>query len=283
VQNSKQLSTLNSQFSAYSGIVEQLVRPTGIVDPHVTIRPLDGEVVDVIHEIEIRAKRQERVLVTTLTKKMAEDLHAYVTERGIRSAYLHSDILTLERSDILDNLRNNTFDVLIGVNLLREGLDLPEVTLVAILDADKEGFLRSRTSLIQTMGRAARNVKGEVIMYADQITKSMKAAIEEIDRRREYQLAYNKKHQITPRSVEKAIKEKIVQRDENESDQMAKDATRKGLFDRQALDVIQHEGLTPYDTKKLIKQLEKEMRRRAEDMDFESAIALREKIKQLRV
>jgi len=264
------------------GIVEQLIRPTGIVDPQITIRPAAGEIPDIIMEIEKRAAIHERVLVTTLTKKTAEDLTEYVKEKGVKAAYLHSDIHTLERSDVLDNLRNNTFDVLIGVNLLREGLDLPEVTLVAILDADKEGFLRSRTSLIQTMGRAARNVRGEVIMYADVITKSMKAAISEIDRRRTYQEEYNKKHGITPETIQKAIRERIVEKIDNPADLIDANHKRDTAFNYEFLQGISPDSLTPYDRAKLLKKLEREMKRRAEMMDFEAAIAIREKVKILK-
>jgi len=195
-------------------IVEQLIRPTGIIDPEIIIKPATNEVQDLILEIEKRVKLKERVLVTTLTKKMAEDLSAYLKEKKINAAYLHSDVKTLERSNILENLRKGNFDVLIGVNLLREGLDLPEVTLVAILDADKEGFLRSRISLIQTMGRAARNITGQVIIYADIMTKSITSAVGEINRRRKYQVEYNTKHKITPKTIYKPIREKIVDQDE---------------------------------------------------------------------
>jgi excinuclease ABC subunit B len=264
------------------GVVEQLIRPTGIVDPQIIIRPAVGEIPDIIMEIEKRATIHERVLVTTLTKKTAEDLTEYVKEKGVKAAYLHSDIHTLERSDVLDNLRNNTFDVLIGVNLLREGLDLPEVTLVAILDADKEGFLRSRTSLIQTMGRAARNVRGEVIMYADVVTKSMKAAISEIDRRRTYQEEYNKEHGITPETIQKAIRERIVEKTENPADLIDADHKRDTAFNYEFLQGISPDSLTPYDRAKLLKKLEREMKRRAEMMDFEAAIAIRDKVKILK-
>ena len=196
----------------HSGVVEQLIRPTGIVDPKITIRPAEGEIQDLIAEIEKRIHPTssdvtsefagaQKILVTTLTKKTAEDLTEYLKEKKIRAEYLHSDVHTLERSDVLDNLRKNNFDVLIGVNLLREGLDLPEVTLVAILDGDKEGFLRSRTSLVQTMGRAARNIEGEVIIYADQMTNSIKESVAEIDRRRALQVEYNTKHNIQPKTV----------------------------------------------------------------------------------
>ena len=197
-----------------SKIIEQLIRPTGIVDPKITIRPAKEEVQDLIKEVITRVKKHEKILVTTLTKKIAEDLAIYLKDKDIKAEYLHSDVKTLERSDILDNLRKGNFDVLIGVNLLREGLDLPEVTLVAILDADREGFLRSKTALIQTMGRAARNIEGEVIMYADKITNSIRLAIEEIDRRRIKQVAYNKKNNITPETIYKPIREKISEKQE---------------------------------------------------------------------
>ncbi len=262
-------------------IVEQLVRPTGIVDPEIEIRPAEGEIQDVIAEIKRRAAKSERVLVTTLTKKTAEDLTEYLKEQGIRANYLHSDIKTLERTDILDALRKNEFDVLIGVNLLREGLDLPEVTLVAILDADREGFLRSRVSLIQTMGRAARNVKGEVILYADQITGSMSAAIEEIRRRRAYQLAFNKEHGVTPRSVSKPLRDKIIETEEvtNVWDNLDKPSViRNSLFDTQQFT----DALTPRDRARWIKRLEREMKTAADNLQFETAIALRDKLRELK-
>lgn len=186
----------------YDAIAEQLIRPTGLVDPKVSVRPTKGQIEDLISEILKRVSKKQRVLVTTLTKRMAEDLSTYLLERDIKVSYLHSDIITLQRQDILDKLRSGEYDVLIGINLLREGLDLPEVSLVAILDADKEGFLRSKTSLIQTMGRAARHVDAQVIMYADNVTKSMDEAIKEVERRRDIQLKYNKKHNITPKSIQ---------------------------------------------------------------------------------
>ncbi len=259
------------------GIVEQLVRPTGITDPEIEIRSSKNEIEDVIEEIKKRAKINERVLVTTLTKKTAEDLAGYLTEQGIRAKYLHSDVKTLERTDILDALRKNEFDALIGVNLLREGLDLPEVTLVAILDADREGFLRSRVSLIQTMGRAARNIKGEVILYAENITGSMKAAIEEIRRRREYQLEYNKKRNITPETIIKPLREKII---ENDSEDLA----WQGLEDKTTpvLMKLDASSLTPVDRAKWIKKLSRDMQKLANNMQFESAIAVRDKLRELK-
>jgi excinuclease ABC subunit B len=258
-------------------VIEQLVRPTGIVDPEIEIRPSSTEIDDIISEIKKRAQLEERVLVTTLTKKTAEDLAGYLTEQGIRAKYLHSDVKTLERTDILDALRKNEFDCLIGVNLLREGLDLPEVTLVAILDADKEGFLRSRVSLIQTMGRAARNIKGEVILYAENITGSMKEAIEEIRRRRSYQLKYNEDHGISPETIIKPIREKIIESE-------AEDLSWQGLEDKTTpvLMKLDASSLTPVDREKWIKRLEKDMKKLADNMQFESAIAVRDKIRELK-
>lgn len=282
LQSQSNDNNMRSRAENSSGVVEQLIRPTGIVDPQITIRRAEGEVQDIVQEITQRASRHERVLVTTLTKKTAEDLTEYLKERDIRAAYLHSDIHTLERSDVLDDLRNNTFDALIGVNLLREGLDLPEVTLVAILDADKEGFLRSRTSLIQTMGRAARNIQGEVIMYADNITRSMREAIAEIDRRRAYQSEYNRTHGITPETIRKAIKERIVERIETTDPAIGPRVGSDAKFNYEYLDHLEYASMTPYDRAKLTKKLEREMKRRAEMMDFEAAIALRDKIKALK-
>ena len=266
------------EFTSHDGITQQLIRPTGIIDPEIIIRPSSNEVPDLIEEIEKRIPNGEKVLVTTLTKKMAEDLSQFLKDKKVRSAYLHSDIDTLERSDVLDNLRKNEFDVLIGVNLLREGLDLPEVTLVAILDADKEGFLRSRTSLIQTMGRAARNIKGQVILYADVRTKSINLAVEEIERRRVYQTEYNKIHNIKPQNVYKPIREKIIERQE---EYMVMD--RPGIqYDTSFVDSIKPERLTPYDKKKITKQLEKEMKKQAEDLNFELAIKIRDKVREMK-
>jgi excinuclease ABC subunit B len=192
-----------------SVIVEQIIRPTGLVDPEVEVRPVQGQIDDLLQEIRIRESKNQRVLVTTLTKRMAEDLTEYLREMGVKVRYMHSDIDTLERMEIIRDLRLGEFDVLVGINLLREGLDLPEVTLVAILDADKEGFLRSERSLVQTIGRAARNVEGKVIMYADTITGSMRRAIDETERRRKKQIAYNKRHNITPATIRKAVRDVI--------------------------------------------------------------------------
>ncbi len=258
-----------------SKVVEQLIRPTGIIDPEIVIRPSSGEIPDLITEIEKRAAKKEKVLVTTLTKKTAEDLTTYLTEKNIRASYLHSDIQTLERSDILDNLRKGEFDVLIGVNLLREGLDLPEVSLVAILDADQEGFLRSYTSLIQTMGRAARNITGQVIVYADKMTKSINKAVTEIDRRRIYQTEYNRKHKITPKTIIKPIRERITNEEQA-------DPVYDRKVDGDFLDKINTDSLTPYDRKRVVKKMESEMKRQAENLNFEAAIKIREKIKELK-
>lgn len=255
--------------SVYSdGVVEQLVRPTGILDPTISVRPIAGQISDLIKEIETRVKSKERILVTTLTKKTAEDLAEFLQEKGIKIHYLHSDVATLERGDILQSLRLGEYDVIVGINLLREGLDLPEVSLVAILDADKEGFLRSRTSLIQTMGRAARHVNGMVIMYADTLTKSMREALEEVARRRKYQQDYNKKHQITPRSIEKALRERLIEKvEELEASLGKKDLTV--------------EDIPASERVKMIKNLRAQMQQAAQILDFEEAARTRDQIEEL--
>ncbi|HEX7042147.1 MAG TPA: excinuclease ABC subunit UvrB [Patescibacteria group bacterium] len=258
------------------GIAEQLIRPTGIVDPEVSVRPTEGQINDLISEIEKRVAKHQRVLVTTLTKRMSEELTDYLQERDIKVAYIHSDIETLERQDILDNLRRGEYDVLVGINLLREGLDLPEVTLVAILDADKEGFLRSRTSLIQTMGRAARNVDSEVILYADTITKSMDAAIKEVERRRKVQLDFNKTHNITPKTIEKAIRDRLYEEEENE-----KQATRNRPIDL-ILELSNKDVLLPDEKEAVIARLRREMTKAAKELDFETAARLRDRIRSLK-
>ncbi len=252
-------------------IVEQIIRPTGLVDPQVEVRPITGQIDDLLEEIETVTARGERVLVTTLTKKMAEDLTDYFTDVGIRVRYLHSEIEALERIEILRGLRLGEFDVLVGINLLREGLDLPEVSLVAILDADKEGFLRSDTSLIQTIGRAARNVHGKVIMYADTITGSMRRAIDETNRRREVQLRYNEEHGITPETVRKRVHEAI--RSEQTEDETSAESN----------DVLERvKGMSSDELAEHIQQLEAEMFEAAKRLEFERAAELRDEIETLR-
>ena len=258
--------------SERNGVVEQLIRPTGLVDPEVVVKKTEGQIPDLIEEIKKRIEKKQRVLVTTLTKRMAEDLSAFLADKGIKVSYLHSDIVTLERQDVLDSLRMGEVDVLVGINLLREGLDLPEVSLVAILDADKEGFLRSRTSLIQTMGRAARNVDSKVLMYADVITKSMEQAIKEVVRRRKIQIEYNKKHGITPKTIEKAIRAKLVEKEEKEQEQSIDFL----------LQMSKKEVLLPDEKEKLIRRLRQEMLQAAKDLDFETAAILRDRIKYLK-
>jgi len=274
----KSLDSARNTKGKIEGVVEQLVRPTGIVDPEICVRPSKNEIEDLVIEIGKRVKNDSKgkILVSTLTKRIAEDLTSFLKDKGIRATYLHSDIETLERSDILDSLRKHEYDVLIGVNLLREGIDLPEVSLVVILDADKEGFLRSKTALIQTMGRAARNVGGEVLLYADRETDSMKAAIEEIRRRREYQVAFNEKNHITPKTIYKPIRERIIEKDVDLEELNEPKSSYKTYVAS-----IKSEGMTGYDKKKTVKRLQREMKRSAEDMNFEAAILLREKIKEL--
>lgn len=250
-------------------VVEQIIRPTGLIDPKVHVKPIKGQIDDLIGQIHQRLKRDERVLVTTLTKKMAEDLTDYLKEAGIKVQYLHSDIKTIERMQILRNLRLGEFDVLVGINLLREGLDLPEVSLVAILDADKEGFLRGERSLIQTIGRAARNVNGEVIMYADTMTDSMKKAIEETERRRDIQIAHNEKHGIQPATVKKAVRSVIEATkvaEETEEYQVAPNMAKMGKKERA----------------NMVARLEKEMKQAAKDLQFERAAELRDMIIELK-
>jgi len=272
-----ELSLAKDNKNGINAVIEQLVRPTGIPDPKVEIRPVATQVKDVISEIKKRADKKERTLVTTLTKQTAEDLSEYLKTQGINVAYIHSDVKTLERTDTLDNLRRGTYDCLVGVNLLREGLDLPEVSLVAILDADKEGFLRSEVSLVQTMGRAARHVNGEVILYADSITGSIKRAIGEVSRRREIQIAYNKAHNIVPRSIEKPFRDKMFSQDE--VDQLAKKDTKQNVF--KGLPEMDLSSLTPMDKKKLVNKLRFEMKNAAKDLNFELAIEIRDKIKDI--
>ncbi|NLD11945.1 MAG: excinuclease ABC subunit UvrB [Firmicutes bacterium] len=255
------------ELSVSQQVVEQIIRPTGLVDPEVEVRPTKNQIDDLLAEINDRVKADERVLVTTLTKKMAEDLTNYLVEAGVRARYLHSEIETLDRVEILRDLRLGEFDVLVGINLLREGLDLPEVSLVAILDADKEGFLRSETSLIQTIGRAARNVNGKVIMYGDSITQSMQRAIDETNRRRAIQTEHNKRHGITPQSVKKAI---------HDITEMLKTAEDEPVYG------LEETPLSHKETAKLIRTLEDEMYKAARALEFERAAELRDRIRALR-
>ncbi len=242
--------------------IEQLIRPTGLIDPEVEVRPVENQIDDLIEELQKIVKKKERVLVTTLTKRTAEDLTDYLKEVGIRVRYLHSDIDTIERVEILRGLRAGKFDVLVGINLLREGLDLPEVSLVAILDADKEGFLRSETSLVQTSGRAARHINGRVIMYADTMTRSLKSALSIMERRRKIQLDYNEKHKITPKGIKRAIQESLSE--EHEAEALAESILKESGVDSETLEVIN--------------QLKKDMQEAADRLDFEKAAELRDKI-----
>ncbi len=247
---------------------EQVIRPTGLLDPKVCVRPVKGQIDDLLSEVKKETNAHHKVLITTLTKKMAEDLTSFMKEAGVRAEYLHSDIDALERTKIIRNMRLDVFDVLIGINLLREGLDIPEITLVAILDADKEGFLRSSTSLIQTIGRAARNSEGHVIMYADVITDSMKVAIEETKRRRSIQDKYNKEHNITPQTIQKAVRDLIS---------IKKDIAKAGVkLDKDP------ESMSDKEIRSLISRIEKQMRRAAAELDFETAAELRDQMLELR-
>lgn len=254
-------------------VVEQLIRPTGLVDPEVVVRPTKGQIDDLLEEIRMRAEADQRVLVTTLTKKMAEDLTEYLLEMGVRARYLHSEIDTLERVQILRELRMGEFDVLVGINLLREGLDLPEVSLVAILDADKEGFLRSQTSLIQTIGRAARHIDGQVIMYADQVTRSMKMALNETQRRRVIQLDHNEEHGIDPQTIRKKVSDilELIQSDAPSVDRRKRDVSQRATL-----------NLEGDDLERLIKSLEEEMHEAATELRFEYAARLRDEVNELK-
>lgn len=252
-------------------VVEQIIRPTGLIDPEIIVRPVKGQIDDLLHEINQTTEKGFRTLVTTLTKRMAEDLTKYMDDMGVKVRYLHSDIDTLERLEIIRDLRIGKFDVLVGINLLREGLDLPEVALVAILDADKQGFLRSETSLIQTIGRAARNVNGRVIMYADTITSAMDRAITETNRRREIQRRYNEEHNITPRSVQKTVHDVI------EATKAAEDADKYKKHRRSDAEVLDRDTI-----KNLIESLTKEMKKAARELEFEHAAAIRDRIAELK-
>jgi excinuclease ABC subunit B len=251
-------------------VVEQIIRPTGLTDPEIDIRPIRGQVDDLLNEIRIRAEQNERVLVTTLTKRMAEDLSEYYSEVGVRCAYMHSEVSTLDRVKIIRDLRRGEFDVLIGVNLLREGLDLPEVTLVAVLDADKEGFLRSAGSLIQTIGRAARNVKGRAILYADVITASMRRAIDETNRRRAIQVAYNEENGITPQTIVKSLDMSLVAVAEADYVTIPVEPASPT------------EELTQEQRERLIVELEAQMREFAKKFEFEKAAQVRDRLKAIR-
>ncbi len=248
--------------------VEQIIRPTGLLDPEISVRPVEGQIDDLIAEVNKETAAHNKVLITTLTKRMAEDLTSYMKEAGIRVRYLHSDIDTLERAQIIRDMRLDVFDVLVGINLLREGLDIPEITLVAILDADKEGFLRSETSLIQTVGRAARNADGRVIMYADTITDSMRKAIDETERRRRIQQEYNEAHNITPTTIKKAVRDLIA---------ISKTASESGRDLEKDIESMNHREL-----EKLIKELTKKMHKAAADLNFEEAAQIRDRITEIR-
>ena len=264
-------------------IVEQIIRPTGLLDPEVVVRPTKGQIDDLVHEIRGRVERGDRVLVTTLTKKMSEDLTDYLVELGIRVRYLHSDIDTLERVELLRGLRLGEFDVLVGINLLREGLDLPEVSLVAILDADKEGFLRSATSLIQIIGRAARNVDGQVIMYADRVTDSMKHAISETNRRRQHQMAYNLEHGIDPQTIIKKvadIMEMVRAREGEDDDTGSGTGSRRGR--KKSAIFADLAGVAPEELGRLVAQLQEEMHQAAKDLRFEEAARIRDEVNELK-
>ena len=246
-----------------AAIVEQVIRPTGLLDPEISVRPVEGQIDDLVSEINMRVEKHERVLVTTLTKKMAEDLTEYLENLDIKVRYMHHDIDTIERMEIIRGLRLGDFDVLVGINLLREGLDIPEVSLVAILDADKEGFLRSETSLIQTVGRAARNAEGKVIMYADSVTPSMERAIVETNRRRDKQMKYNKENGIIPKTIVKDVHEIIE-------------------ISTAADDEKQYSKMSRIDKEKLIAQLTAEMKAAAKILEFEHAAYLRDRIEKIR-
>ncbi len=258
------------EMGVQTNLAEQIIRPTGLLDPSIEVRPIEGQMDDLLGEIHKREDAHERVLITTLTKKMAEDLTDFLTEAGVKVRYLHSDVATIERAEIIRDLRAGIFDVLVGINLLREGLDMPEVSLVAILDADKEGFLRSETSMIQVIGRAARNEHGHVIMYADRVTKSMKYAIDETNRRRRIQEAYNKEHHITPHTVQKRVKDLIdlTKIEEKTGDYGKKPAGKDEMSDEELYMQMQ--------------QTEKDMKRAAKSLEFEEAAMWRDQLAKLR-
>ena len=258
-------------------VADQVVRPTGLIDPEIEVRPVDSQVDDVLSEINERVQKDERILITTLTKRMSEDLTEYLNEHGVRVRYLHSDIDTVERVEIIRGLRKGDFDVLVGINLLREGLDIPEVSLVAILDADKEGFLRSERSLIQTVGRAARHLSGKAIMYADKVTGSMQKAIEETNRRREKQVAFNKEHGITPVGIKKNVSD-IMEGAYKMPYDLSKGASRKKV----AEEIYEYSRMTPEQGMKKVRQLEQKMYKHAKDLEFEDAARIRDEITRLK-
>ena len=258
------------EMSVQTNLAEQIIRPTGLLDPSIEVRPIEGQMDDLLGEIHKREDVNERVLITTLTKKMAEDLTDFLTEAGVKVRYLHSDVATIERAEIIRDLRAGVFDVLVGINLLREGLDMPEVSLVAILDADKEGFLRNDTSMIQVIGRAARNAHGHVIMYADRITKSMKYALEETERRRSIQAAYNEKHHIIPKTINKKVKDLIDLTIINEDESVYNGKTNKT------------EEMTDEEIYKKMKNAEKNMKRASKELEFEEAAKWRDELSELK-
>jgi excinuclease ABC subunit B len=271
------------EFEVSGRVVEQIVRPTGLVDPEVIVRPTRGQIDDLVGEIRAREERDQRVLVTTLTKKMAEDLTDYLVELGVRVRYLHSEVDTLQRVELLRSLRLGEFDVLVGINLLREGLDLPEVSFVAILDADKEGFLRSETSLIQTIGRAARHVEGQVVMYADNVTDSMRRAISETNRRRKLQLEYNTEHGIDPQTIRKKVTDilEMVRLRDGGGEVPAARGRGRGRAGK-ASAVFDLSGVPPDDLGRLIQTLQEEMHEAAKELRFEEAARLRDEITELK-
>ena len=272
-----------------AGVVEQIIRPTGLVDPEIVIKPSKGQIDDLLEEIRVRASKDERVLVTTLTKKMAEELTEFFTEAGVRVRYLHSAVDTLRRVELLRELRSGVYDVLVGINLLREGLDLPEVSLVAILDADKEGFLRSTTSLIQTIGRAARNINGQVHMYADNLTDSMKRAIDETTRRRDKQIAYNKERGVDPQPLRKKIADitdQILREEQDTAELLEKAAKNKKVRDGKSVIPIRARkgiaGMAYNEILSIVVDLDQQMKAAAEELKFELAGRLRDEISELK-
>ncbi|NBW74118.1 MAG: excinuclease ABC subunit B, partial [Microbacteriaceae bacterium] len=275
------------ELSVSDGVVEQIIRPTGLVDPQVVVKPTKGQIDDLLEEIKLRTERDERILVTTLTKKMAEELTDFLTEAGVRVRYLHSDVDTLRRVELLRELRTGIFDVLVGINLLREGLDLPEVSLVAILDADKEGFLRSTTSLIQTIGRAARNVSGEVHMYADRITDSMARAIDETNRRRDRQIAYNKENNIDPTPLRKKISDitdSLLSEEQDTAELLEQQRNQKRRDGKAVIPIKRRpdRNASYNELLDLVEELDAQMRSAAEQLNFELAARLRDEISELK-